>query len=166
MICKRCQKDKPDSEFPPGNRQCRRCKHEKQKERDRQNPEKARARWRRKYAKARDHLTNYRRVYYSSRKYERPANYLETCRKWRAEHRVEWNAKARVRYAVQSGKILRADSCAVCGVSCKPQAHHFDYSRPLDVVWVCASCHKFIHSEIPHPALSKARDLFEKLPLA
>lgn len=166
VICRRCLKDKPDSDFAPGTRRCRPCKHEKQKETDRQNPEKARARWRRKYAKSRDRILTYRRIYYANHKYERPADYLKKNRQWRAEHRVEWNAKARVRYAVQSGKILRPAACAVCENHCKPQAHHFDYSRPLDVVWVCASCHRLVHSEIPHPAQTKARELFEKLPLA
>jgi len=46
-------------------------------------------------------------------------------------------------------RVLRADTCECCG--CRPRdqsyihAHHDDYSRPLDVRWLCASCHTVVH---------------------
>jgi hypothetical protein len=35
--------------------------------------------------------------------------------------------------------------CFVCGE--KAEAHHPDYDRPLDVIWLCPSHHKQIHSQ-------------------
>ena len=29
---------------------------------------------------------------------------------------------------------------------CPPQGHHNDYSKPLDVIWVCVSCHIEFHN--------------------
>jgi type II secretory ATPase GspE/PulE/Tfp pilus assembly ATPase PilB-like protein len=50
-------------------------------------------------------------------------------------------ARRRLNYCISAGKIERPDSCEKCGVSCKPDGHHDDYSKPLDVVWLCKSCH-------------------------
>ena len=41
---------------------------------------------------------------------------------------------------VRDGKISRKD-CFYCGDP-KTQAHHDDYSKPLDVRWVCFKCHR------------------------
>ena len=46
---------------------------------------------------------------------------------------------------VHSGKILKPERCEVCGNKGKLEAHHEDYSRPLDVKWVCKSCHMYFH---------------------
>ena len=48
-----------------------------------------------------------------------------------------------VHKAVKAG-TLKKMTCRVCGVS-KTEAHHPDYSRPLDVMWLCRKCHKNIH---------------------
>lgn len=45
--------------------------------------------------------------------------------------------------AVRSGKIFPLP-CFVCGQ--KAEAHHPDYSRPLDVVWLCPMHHKQAHA--------------------
>lgn len=48
-------------------------------------------------------------------------------------------AKAAVAAAVRSGTLKRAP-CEVCGN--KPShGHHDDYSRPLDVMWLCRTHH-------------------------
>src|SRR5438477_31914 len=46
-------------------------------------------------------------------------------------------ARAAVRNAVLAGKLIRPGACAHCGAACRPAAHHPDYARPLDVVWLC-----------------------------
>jgi hypothetical protein len=48
--------------------------------------------------------------------------------------------------AREKGIITRPDSCERCGNWCKPLAHHNNYNYPLDVVWLCSSCHKIIHN--------------------
>jgi hypothetical protein len=47
--------------------------------------------------------------------------------------------------AIRDGKLIRPSTCSQCGKSCKPEAHHDDYSKPLDVRWLCRSCHCRFH---------------------
>lgn len=62
---------------------------------------------------------------------------------------VEEKIKARrkTRWAIESGKLSR-EPCARCG---EPETlpHHEDYDRPLDVVWLCRSCHSHHHRIYP-----------------
>ena len=47
---------------------------------------------------------------------------------------------------IASGKIKR-QPCSKCGVA-KADAHHEDYSKPMEIVWLCRKCHKARHAEI------------------
>ena len=48
-------------------------------------------------------------------------------------------------HAVMAGRVLK-ESCRVCG-ELKSEAHHEDYARPLDVVWLCRTHHRELHLE-------------------
>ena len=48
--------------------------------------------------------------------------------------------------AVRNGKLSKLP-CLICG-STKVVAHHPDYDRPLDVVWLCQMHHKQAHALI------------------
>lgn len=54
-------------------------------------------------------------------------------------------ARSRVFYAIKSGKLERKP-CRVCGE--KAQAHHEDYSKPLDVDWLCFKHHRQVHGQL------------------
>jgi hypothetical protein len=43
-------------------------------------------------------------------------------------------------------RILRTEphSCVECGAP-RAHAHHPDYSKPLNVVWLCRTCHSVAH---------------------
>src|SRR3990167_620584 len=43
--------------------------------------------------------------------------------------------------AVRGGKLTRPKLCDACGKRCRPTAHHENYERPLEVEWLCTSCH-------------------------
>jgi hypothetical protein len=38
--------------------------------------------------------------------------------------------------------------CQICGKSGELEGHHADYSKPLEIIWVCKNCHSHIHSDI------------------
>lgn len=46
----------------------------------------------------------------------------------------------------EDGRLIKPSICSECGANKNIQAHHYDYSKPLDVTWLCGKCHKAIHS--------------------
>ena len=52
-------------------------------------------------------------------------------------------AHMKVYHAIKNGVLIK-EPCFICGE--KAQAHHPDYSRPLDVVWLCAPHHHQAHA--------------------
>jgi excisionase family DNA binding protein len=44
--------------------------------------------------------------------------------------------------ALCNGVLLRAGSCQECGAEGKIDGHHDDYSQPLEVRWLCHTCHR------------------------
>lgn len=61
----------------------------------------------------------------------------------RNEDRFKKNARKYVYRAIKSGKMKRGP-CCVCGAE-KTQAHHDDYSKPLEVRWLCGFHHGIEH---------------------
>jgi ribosomal protein S27AE len=61
--------------------------------------------------------------------------------------RQKYLARKRVEYHVKVGNIKK-EPCARCGITKSVQAHHEDYSKPLDVIWLCAKDHKARHREM------------------
>ncbi len=53
------------------------------------------------------------------------------------------SAHGAVYYARRLGRIV-PELCRCCGAG-SAEAHHFDYTRPLDVVWLCRRCHTLVH---------------------
>lgn len=54
--------------------------------------------------------------------------------------------------AIEKGLVKRSEVCECCGKSYRMkdgrtaiQAHHCDYNRPLDVMWLCQKCHHEWH---------------------
>lgn len=56
---------------------------------------------------------------------------------------VKGRARNVLNYALRRGEIARLP-CQVCGNE-KVQAHHDDYSKPLDVRWLCVEHHIALH---------------------
>ena len=55
-------------------------------------------------------------------------------------------ARQKVKDAIKYGKIIKG-KCEKCG-DIKTSAHHKDYSKPLDIIWLCHSCHMKEHKNI------------------
>lgn len=60
----------------------------------------------------------------------------------------EGKARKILRNAITRGKVIKPKKCCMCGKKCLLHGHHFDYSRPLWVIWVCPLCHSDIHRPI------------------
>lgn len=73
---------------------------------------------------------------------ERRAAKAERTRRMRREHPEKNRARLKVHRAVASGRLKR-QGCEVCGAPA--QAHHEDYSKPLDVRWLCQQHHSRAH---------------------
>lgn len=50
-------------------------------------------------------------------------------------------ARQLVHRAVKMGRLKRPQVCEDCSRRCKAHAHHDDYSKPLEVRWLCPKCH-------------------------
>jgi len=85
---------------------------------------------------------------------------LENERAWRRNHPNKCNERNRewkllepekvkaindLNNAVVAGRITRLP-CEMCGAF-PTDAHHDDYSKPLEVRWLCHSCHQRLHQE-------------------
>lgn len=64
---------------------------------------------------------------------------------YRSLHVDKWKARQKVEYAVRSGKMKKLP-CRDCGAK-KVNAHHPDYSKPLEVIWLCPPHHRLEHQK-------------------
>ena len=71
---------------------------------------------------------------------------IEQTKKWRDEDKRRARCHNAVARALRNGG-LKHNPCSVCGNG-QSIAHHEDYDKPLDVVWLCQPCHKARHAEI------------------
>ena len=60
--------------------------------------------------------------------------------------RIRHEARWKVRRAIASGKLLR-QPCEKCGKE-PAHGHHDDYSKPLDVRWLCSIHHREHHARV------------------
>lgn len=49
--------------------------------------------------------------------------------------------------AIRDGKLFPQASCSACNSTEKIEGHHDDYTKPLEVRWLCEKCHKRWHRE-------------------
>ena len=70
----------------------------------------------------------------------------EITRLWRADDKRRFAAHNAVARAIKKGDLVRSP-CVRCGEE-KSLAHHEDYDKPLEVMWLCQPCHKQRHKEL------------------
>lgn len=93
----------------------------------------------------RDKDRQYQKDYFSSEKgklAKKRAN-----KKLRAKRPVAIRANAIVNRAVNKGLISKRP-CEICQSDDRVQKHHDDYSKPLDVRWLCYLHHKQVHGRL------------------
>lgn len=89
------------------------------------------------------------RVAESQRRHTKTPKFKEKMAAWRQANPDKRKAQNVVTHALRDGKLERPDVCEHCGVTPEPrsngasgiEASHTDYSRPLDIEWLCKPCH-------------------------
>src|SRR5208283_5739373 len=56
-------------------------------------------------------------------------------------------AKQMVNKAVKDGSLIKSGTCEKCGASGRIEGHHPDYSKPMEVVWLCPPCHRKVTTD-------------------
>jgi hypothetical protein len=140
--CTKCGETKPPTEFysngvgKPPRPECKACNRARRAQYRAENPEKVREINARQHAKDRA-----------------SGAALERERAWRERNREHARNMARAHMqvwrAVQRGQIDKPLACALCAADGPLHAHHEDYARPLDVIWLCRSCHMKRHHGNP-----------------
>lgn len=87
---------------------------------------------------------------YAKRSREKnPGRFKENIRKNIKLDRERYPEKNKARKllfsALRVGFLIRPTACTKCLTECKPEGHHTDYSKPLDVIWLCRECHNKEH---------------------
>lgn len=133
MKCVRCGEEKHPDDFYANDRTCKPCRRSLVIAN-----RKAKSDYYREYDRARA-LTA-----------QRQAHNRQVAAEWRAQNPKQRAAQVALGNAVRDGRIFKWPACAVpeC-TSTRPVAHHPDYSRPLDVVWLCQAHHKQAHALTP-----------------
>ena len=65
--------------------------------------------------------------------------HTERTREWKHRYPNRVKAHDMVANEVKQGRMTRLP-CEVCGIK-RTHGHHEDYSKPLDVRWLCPGCH-------------------------
>jgi hypothetical protein len=137
--CKRCFELKPSSEYYNGDSSCKPCRrsfveaHRQEKRKDPKWVERELDRQRQKERRRRE-----------SGLASKPSP--EASKKWIRLNNQKRIAHHAVNNAVRNGRLTKAP-CELCHAE-KSEAHHEDYSRPLDVNWLCTTCHNERHNQI------------------
>lgn len=65
------------------------------------------------------------------------------------KNRDKYLARQHLRRQVLRGKILKPKNCEKCGlVKERIEGHHTDYTRKLEVIWLCKECHQNEHKRL------------------
>lgn len=70
---------------------------------------------------------------------------VNNTKKWREKYPKKYKAHSTLNNALRDGNLIRLP-CEVCSDE-KTVAHHCDYNKPLEVIWLCSPCHFQWHKE-------------------
>ena len=141
-MCRGCGLTKPVAEFyvrKDGWRyfDCKRCYQAKFRD------------WRKEYRKrpeVRARKVIQDRLYVRSEK-GRALQRRRSKQDYRGPNAYQVKARLAVSHAIREQRLVR-QPCEVLGCGARAQAHHHDYSRPLDVSWLCPPHHRQYHAGI------------------
>ncbi len=67
---------------------------------------------------------------------------------WKAKNKHKTSAHDKVKHAIKWLKITKPKECEHCSIETILHGHHHDYTKPLEVTWLCPVCHKAEHKRI------------------
>ena len=132
-VCFKCKQEKPISDFYKHHsmkdgrlNKCKDC-----------TKEDVRARRRRD-----DSVREYDRRRYQENPERRRKN-RAACKERYAADPIRAKARYSLNNAVRDGRIDKPDRCSRCNSKERRiEAHHEDYTKPLEVIWLCSLCHR------------------------
>ena len=65
---------------------------------------------------------------------------------WRKKYPERYFAHNELNKALKRGDIVKPDKCIGCLEVSRLHGHHDDYSKPLDVLWMCIQHHRDLHN--------------------
>lgn len=151
MKCCLCNQEKSEGDFYPGDKyRCKDCKRETWRIWKHLHPElrKQQQKHYRENPIHKKHLTQYYQEWYRRNGRKRNPNYADVAFLWQQQNPEKVKAKNIVHKAIRQGIIRKPIQCSNCSIETKLIAHHNDYSKPLEVIWLCVSCHKRLHSKL------------------
>ena len=57
---------------------------------------------------------------------------------------IKYWARSKLNHAIRRGELARPKTCERCNRAIKVTGHHYDYSKPLDINWLCYECHGIV----------------------
>lgn len=147
--CGICKTNQDDSNFHKRkasidglSAKCRGCQKAYDKARA-SHPHRVKARA--EYAQTEAGLASHRKA---SRKWQsrNKGQSYEITKAYRKNNPNKYRAHRKIAYAIKIGDLVRMP-CETCGATENIHGHHDDYSRPLNVRWLCSKHHNEWHKE-------------------
>lgn len=149
--CFKCKKIKPISDFYKHNKmkdghlnKCKECSKFDVKKNRIENLD-----YYREYDKKRDKLDKRIEMKKKYSKSERgKISIKKSTDRYRNDNRNKYEAHIAVGNAVRDGILIKGDRCESClSTNKRLHGHHDDYSKKLEVRWLCPMCHKKWHDD-------------------
>lgn len=152
FCCTRCGETKPITEFHRNKAsatghvsRCKSCIAHLNHLHHIKNADRIRARRMATYAANREVFAQRWAKWYTANQSRRSKSETARAAQWVKDHpeaaTIIRRSISAVQQALRTGRLIRPAACEQCGRICKPQGAHHDYSLPLDVRWLCRSCH-------------------------
>ncbi len=150
-VCSKCKKLREECEFWKRNNrksglnsECKECAKERRTKAYRENKEDFREKRKIYYRKNRDKLCAGQVESQKDNKRYRKYQNKRLIEK-RKGNDQKFLARQIVHIALKGKMIIKPEVCTQCMSREKIEAHHEDYSKPLEILWVCYECHRAIH---------------------
>lgn len=90
----------------------------------------------------------YYAAWYAKNGRNRYGGYSVHIMEWKRQNPEKVAAHKIVAAALKGGRIQTPGKCSECGkISNYLDAHHDDYKKPLNIRWLCVSCHRKEHNK-------------------